>query len=201
MPIDPALKTIGSNLISAALGGVAARCFSRRTTRNDRLRAAYQEWAEACHEFISRANRMGAAISNAVERTPGAVYQTEAIIYFSREPGASYYREYVEFHRRLEQAEFKVCSSGDSYVNYTFLTLVADITRQALKIDVLHAQPKIGKLIESLLLFTAHLLPQRFDAPWWKRAWRALRRSATSTGAVLRKKFGREKPAQQLPAN
>jgi hypothetical protein len=199
--MDPTLKTIGSNVISAALGCAVTRYFSRGSTKNDRLRAAYQEWAEACFEFITRANRMGAAISNQVERMPESVYRTEAISYFSQEPGASYYREYVEFHRRLEQAQFKVGSSGDSYVNYTFLKLVADITRQALEIDVLHVKPKVGNLVESLYLFTAHLLPQRFDAPWWKKTWRALKRSAASTGAFLRKKIGREKPAQQLPSN
>lgn len=161
---------VGGSLVGGFVGALTAWGFDRSSKRRDRLISTYGEWSVACHDVLTRAHRMGVAISNKAQTDSGIIYQAAAMFYLNNEPGNIYWREYVEYVRRLEVSQFKVASISDHYDDYRYPQIVADITGKALQFDVSDSPPNVTEAMRALRRLIMSELPARFSSQGWKRA-------------------------------
>jgi hypothetical protein len=160
---------VAGSVIGGFVGSLATWLFARSTAERDRLVALYGEWAVACHDVLIRARDMSVAISKQVEHEQGVDYATVARFYLNREPGNIYWREYVDFVRRLQIAQLKVETLGDDYDGRRFPEIVAMISAATLKIDIINYARDVRDLLRVLFQFTALEMPTRFGSRRWKR--------------------------------
>jgi hypothetical protein len=167
--VDAAWIGVAGSVIGGFVGSLATWLFARSTAQRDRLVALYGEWAVACHDVLIRVRDLSVAISNQVEREQGVDYETVAKDYLNREPGNIYWREYVDFVRRLQIAQLKVETLGDDYDGRRFPEIVRMISAAALRVEIRNHAINVRDLMSVLFQFTAVEMPSRFGSRRWKR--------------------------------
>jgi hypothetical protein len=161
-------------VIGGFVGSLATWLLGRRTARRDQLVATYGEWGVACQDVLARATDLGVAISGEMRSDPGLDYPSAALFYLNKEPGNIYWREYVEFVRLLQVAQFKVATLGDGYDEYSYPRAVLKITGAALRIKPRFGPPDVKKIADTLRTFSVVAVPMRFSSRGWSSAFRVM---------------------------